>query len=150
MKYTSHKISWITDILDLTIVFFSNTDSNRIKYICVLFSFFRFSRCPFPYLWHHSSKTSKYVSRHISCMGCLMKENTVLSNRFLHTFLGKTGGSFTSYRNFISFREWSAAKRAKRNKNFYHEWKITRRQTPSDGKSSHCLWQGELKMPLNK
>jgi hypothetical protein len=28
--------------------------------------------------------------------------------------------------NFMSFREWSAAKRAKRNKNFYHEWKITR------------------------
>jgi hypothetical protein len=24
-----------------------------------------------------------------------------------------------------------------------------RRQTPSDGKSSHCLWQGELKM-LNR
>jgi hypothetical protein len=30
----------------------------------------------FPYLWRHSSMTSKYVSRHISCMGCLMKENT--------------------------------------------------------------------------
>jgi hypothetical protein len=27
----------------------------------------------------HSSMTSKYVSRHISCMGCLMKENTVLN-----------------------------------------------------------------------
>jgi hypothetical protein len=26
----------------------------------------------------------------------------------------------------MSFRQWSAAKRAKRNKNFYHEWKITR------------------------
>ena len=25
----------------------------------------------------------------------------------------------------LFFREWSAAKRAKRNKNFYHEWKIT-------------------------
>ena len=24
-------------------------------------------------------------------------------------------------------------------------WKINRRRTPSDGKSSHCLWQGELK-----
>jgi hypothetical protein len=29
---------------------------------------FRISRCPFPYLWRHSSMTSKYVSRHISCM----------------------------------------------------------------------------------
>jgi hypothetical protein len=25
-------------------------------------------------------------------------------------------------------------------------WKINRRRTPSDGKSLHCLWQGELKM----
>ena len=24
-------------------------------------------------------------------------------------------------------------------------WKVNRRRTPSDGKSSHCLWQGELK-----
>jgi hypothetical protein len=23
-----------------------------------------------------------------------------------------------------------------------------RRRTPSDGKSSHCLWQGELKTPI--
>jgi hypothetical protein len=48
------------------------------------------------------------------------------SNRFLHTFLGKTGWSSTSDRNFMSFREWSAAKRAKRHKNFYHKRKITR------------------------
>jgi hypothetical protein len=25
-------------------------------------------------------------------------------------------------------------------------WKVNRLQTPSDGKSSHCLWQGELKI----
>ena len=25
-------------------------------------------------------------------------------------------------------------------------WKVNRRRTPSDGKSSHCLWQGELKI----
>ena len=25
-------------------------------------------------------------------------------------------------------------------------WKVNRRRMPSDGKSSHCLWQGELKM----
>ena len=25
-------------------------------------------------------------------------------------------------------------------------WKVNRWWTPSDGKSSHCLWQGELKM----
>ena len=24
-------------------------------------------------------------------------------------------------------------------------WKVNRRRSPSDGKSSHCLWQGELK-----
>jgi hypothetical protein len=24
--------------------------------------------------------------------------------------------------------------------------KVNERQTPSDGKSSHCLWQGELKI----
>ena len=47
----------------------------------------------------------------------------VLDNRFLHTFLGKTGWSSTSNRNFMSFREWSAAKR---HTNFYHERKITR------------------------
>ena len=28
-------------------------------------------------------------------------------------------------------------------------WKVNRRQTPSDGKSSHCLWQGELKKLFN-
>jgi hypothetical protein len=48
------------------------------------------------------------------------------NNRFLHTFLGKTGWSSTSDRNFMSFREWSTVKRAKRNKNLYYEWKITR------------------------
>jgi hypothetical protein len=51
---------------------------------------------------------------------------SVKTNRFLHTFLGKTRWSSTSDRNCMSFREWSVAKRAKRNKNFYHEWKITR------------------------
>jgi hypothetical protein len=25
-------------------------------------------------------------------------------------------------------------------------WKVNRRQTPSDGKSSNCFWQGELKI----
>jgi hypothetical protein len=49
-----------------------------------------------------------------------------LINRFLHTFLGKIGWSSASDRNFMSFREWSAAKRARRHNNFYHEWKITR------------------------
>ena len=24
-------------------------------------------------------------------------------------------------------------------------WKVNGRRTPNDGKSSHCLWQGELK-----
>ena len=28
------------------------------------------------------------------------------------------------------------------------KYTIDRRWTPSDGKSSHCLWQGELKMCL--
>jgi hypothetical protein len=27
-------------------------------------------------------------------------------------------------------------------------WKVNGRRTPSDGKSSHCLWQGELKMKI--
>ena len=40
---------------------------------------FRISRCPFPYHWRHSSMTSKYVLHHISCIGCLMKENNVLN-----------------------------------------------------------------------
>ena len=59
--------------------------------------------------WHNRSNTSKSWN-----------------NRFLHTFLGKTGWSSTSDRNVMSFREWSAAKRAKRHTNFYHERKITR------------------------
>jgi hypothetical protein len=29
-------------------------------------------------------------------------------------------------------------------------WKINGRRTPSDGKSSHCLWQGELKSNKTK
>ena len=28
-------------------------------------------------------------------------------------------------------------------------WKVNGRQTPSDGKNSHCLWQGELKSHQN-
>ena len=28
-------------------------------------------------------------------------------------------------------------------------WKVNGRRTPSDGKSSHCLWQGELKSPFS-
>jgi hypothetical protein len=28
-------------------------------------------------------------------------------------------------------------------------WKVNGRRTPSDGKSSHCLWQGELKTDNN-
>ena len=27
-------------------------------------------------------------------------------------------------------------------------WKVNGRRTTSDGKSSHCLWQGELKMEM--
>jgi hypothetical protein len=27
-------------------------------------------------------------------------------------------------------------------------WKVNGRRTPSDGKTSHCLWQGELKIDL--
>jgi hypothetical protein len=46
MKYTSHKIDFCDTnryITDLTIGFFSKTDSNRIKYICVFyFHFFVF------------------------------------------------------------------------------------------------------------
>ncbi len=29
-------------------------------------------------------------------------------------------------------------------------WKVNGRRTPSDGKSSHCLWQGEVKKSSNK
>jgi len=29
-------------------------------------------------------------------------------------------------------------------------WKVNGRRTPSDGKSSHCLWQGELKSNKTK
>ena len=28
-------------------------------------------------------------------------------------------------------------------------WNVNRRRMPSDGKSSHCLWQGELKVHMN-
>jgi hypothetical protein len=61
-------------ITDLTIGFFQIQIPTVLNiYLGFLFSFFRISRCPFPYMWRHSSMTSKYVSRHISCMGCLMK-----------------------------------------------------------------------------
>ena len=67
-------------------------------------------------------------ARELICTGSSVPEIGHLrkNNRFFHTFLGKTGWSFTSDRNFMSFREWSAAERAKRHKNFYHEWKFTR------------------------
>ena len=34
---------------------------------------------------------------------------------------------------------------AKISENKIKMWKVNGRRTPSDGKSSHCLWQGELK-----
>ena len=58
-------------------------------------------------------------------VGSMYGMSSIKINRFLHTFLGKTGWSSMSDRNFMSFREWSAAKRAKRHKKLYHEWKIT-------------------------
>ena len=57
------------------------------------------------------------------------------TNRFLHTLLGKTGWSSTSDRNLMSFREWSEAKRSKRQNNFYHERKITRAFPTTHGSS---------------
>ena len=59
-------------------------------------------------------------------VGSIYGRSSVKINRFLHTFLGKTGWSSTSDRNFMSFSEWRASKRAKTKKNFYDEWKITR------------------------
>jgi hypothetical protein len=70
-----------------------------------------FTIANFPYLWRHSM-TSKYVTSYfmyeVSHEGKYCTFNKIL------------------VRNVMSFREWSAAKRAKRNQNFYHEWKITR------------------------
>ena len=37
-------------------------------------------------------------------------------NRFFDTLIWKTSGSSTSDRNFMSFHEWSAAKRVERHK----------------------------------
>jgi hypothetical protein len=97
--------------------------SNRIKYICVFyFHFFVFLDVLFRTFdvilqWRQNIC---HVIFHV--WGFSWRKN----NRFLHTYLGKTGWSSISDRNFISFREWCAAKRAKRNKHFYHEWKITR------------------------
>jgi hypothetical protein len=63
----------------------------------------------------------------------------------------------------MSFREWSAAKRAKRHNNFYHEWKITRLsqqrgQAVSEEKifknrpirNKNCLWRPCLLMDQDK
>ena len=60
-------------ITDLTIVFF-----NHIKYIFV-FYFFVFLDVLFHTSDILSTMTSEYVSHHISCMRCLMKENPVLN-----------------------------------------------------------------------
>jgi hypothetical protein len=74
------------------------------------------------------SKNSSVIPKKFSMYRlCIKSSIEVLKyNRILHTFLGKTGWSPMSDRTFMSFREWSAAQRAKRNKNFFHEWKITR------------------------
>ena len=72
-----------------------------------------------------ASMLSYYILESYACI-IDGTNNYMYINRFLHTFLGKTGWSSTSDRNFMSFREWSAAKRAKRHNNFYHERKITR------------------------
>ena len=68
------------------------------------------------------SVNDRYQLNYFICI----KDFNAETNRFLHTLLGKTGWSSTSDRNFMSFREWSAAKRAKGHRNFYHERKITR------------------------
>jgi hypothetical protein len=51
-------------------------------YMLLLFSFFV---CPFSYLWRHSSMTSKYLSRHISCMGGVSHEGKYCS-KFLNQY----------------------------------------------------------------
>jgi hypothetical protein len=64
---------------------------------------FRISRCPFPYLWRHSSMTSKYVSRHISCIGCFMKDVTlyILSDSWIrHIFIGSSTLKVSIYYEF--------------------------------------------------
>ena len=45
-----------------------------------------------------------------------------------------------SYQVSVHLAEWGFQRRRLK------MWKVNGRRTPSDGKSSHCLWQGELKM----
>jgi hypothetical protein len=55
-------------------------------HLCLLFSFFGFLDDPFRTSYILSTMTSKYVSRHISCMRCLMKENTCTKFLIQHNF----------------------------------------------------------------
>ena len=63
---------------------------------------------------------------------CLLTEQDEMSNLY-------TGPSIdASYQDWVHLAEGVSEEKIKM-------WKVNRRQTPSDGKSSHCLWQGELK-----
>ena len=48
-----------------------------------------------------------------------------------------------SYQVLVHLAEWVSEEKIKM-------WKVNGRRMPSDGKSSHCLWQGELKIIHNK
>jgi hypothetical protein len=103
--------------------FFSNTASNRIKLICVFyFNFFIF----LDVLFHTFVVIFQWRQNMCHAIFHVCGFTWRKIRWFLHTFLGKTGWSSTSDINCVSFREWSASERAKRNTNFYHEWKITR------------------------
>jgi hypothetical protein len=68
-----HWVLWNTHHTKLTFV----TPIDKLSSFLLIFELF------FPYLWRHSSMTSKYVSRHISYMGCLMKETHCTFNEIL-------------------------------------------------------------------
>ena len=69
--------------------------------MCLLFSFFHISRCPFPYLWRHFSMTSKYVSRHISWRKILYFQSNISEKKNQTPVRGQDGKiSDTSGKDF--------------------------------------------------
>jgi hypothetical protein len=127
----SNRNVWNTSLLVWCYQTFSRTfsktnsfSSENLFFTSLLFYLFLLQNVPI--LQHAIASKSIHSNTMLPNVMVLAPLQKLKINRFLHTFLGKTGWSSTSDRNFMSFREWSAAKRAKRHKHFYHERKITR------------------------
>ena len=77
-------------------------------------------------------KNRSIRNKNCLCQPCLLMDRDEMSKHY------RAPSIDASYQVSVHFAKGFQRRRIKM-------WKVNRRRTPSDGKSSHCLWQGELK-----